>query len=290
SYEKMKEINPRIIYGSISGFGLTGPLANRPAYDIVAQAMSGMMSITGFPDSPPTKIGPSMGDNYSGAFLCIGILMALYKREKTGEGSHIDISMMDALFSVMENLVVDYTVTGEIPMRAGNADPSITPFDSFHAKDGDFVMGCGTDKMFVEFCDAIGKSYLYKDPRFDNNYHRSCNYLPDLKREIEEFTMTKTVAEMEELLVSLKIPVGRIQNIKEACEHPQLKERNMLWTVHQPGMDADFTMPGTPIKIHGEPDELIKPAPLLGEDNDAILGELGYSAEQIARFKEDGAV
>ena len=290
SYEKMKEINPHIIYGSISGFGLTGPLASRPAYDIVAQAMSGMMSITGFPDSPPTKIGPSMGDNYSGAFLCMGILMALYKREKTGEGSRIDISMMDALFSVMENLVVDYTVTGEIPMRAGNADPSITPFDSFHAKDGDFVMGCGTDKMFVEFCDAIGKSYLYKDPRFDNNYHRSCNYLPDLKREIEEFTTTKTVAEMEDLLVSLKIPVGRIQNIKEACEHPQLAERNMLWTVHQPGMDADFTMPGTPIKIHGEPDELIKPAPLLGEDNDAILKELGYSAEQIAKFKEDGAI
>jgi len=290
SYERMKEINPRIIYGSISGFGLTGPLAGRPAYDIVAQAMSGMMSITGFPDSPPTKVGPSIGDNYSGAFLCMGILMALYKREKTGEGSRIDISMMDALFSVMENLVVDYTVTGEVPMRAGNADPSITPFDSFHAKDGDFVMGCGTDKMFVEFCDAIGKSYLYEDPRFDNNYHRSCNYLPDLKREIEEFTMTKTVAEMEELLVSLKIPVGRIQNIKEACEHPQLKERNMLWTVHQPGMDADFTMPGTPIKIHGEPDELIKPAPLLGEDNDAILTELGFSEERIAAFKECGAI
>ena len=290
SYERMKEINPRIIYGSISGFGLTGPLASRPAYDIVAQAMSGMMSITGFPDSPPTKVGPSIGDNYSGAFLCMGILMALYKREKTGEGSRIDISMMDALFSVMENLVVDYTVTGEVPMRAGNADPSITPFDSFHAKDGDFVMGCGTDKMFVEFCDAIGKPYLYKDPRFDNNYHRSCNYLPDLKREIEEFTMTKTVAEMEELLVSLKIPVGRIQNIKEACEHPQLAERNMLWTVHQPGMDADFTMPGTPIKIHGEPDELIKPAPLLGEDNDAILTELGFSEERIAAFKECGAI
>ena len=290
SYERMKEINPRIIYGSISGFGLTGPLASRPAYDIVAQAMSGMMSITGFPDSPPTKVGPSIGGNYSGAFLCMGILMALYKREKTGEGSRIDISMMDALFSVMENLVVDYTVTGEVPMRAGNADPSITPFDSFHAKDGDFVMGCGTDKMFVEFCDAIGKPYLYKDPRFDNNYHRSCNYLPDLKREIEEFTMTKTVAEMEELLVSLKIPVGRIQNIKEACEHPQLAERNMLWTVHQPGMDADFTMPGTPIKIHGEPDELIKPAPLLGEDNDAILTELGFSEERIAAFKECGAI
>ena len=290
SYERMKEINPRIIYGSISGFGLTGPLAGRPAYDIVAQAMSGMMSITGFPDSPPTKVGPSIGDNYSGAFLCMGILMALYKREKTGEGSRIDISMMDALFSVMENLVVDYTVTGEVPMRAGNADPSITPFDSFHAKDGDFVMGCGTDKMFVGFCDAIGKSYLYKDPRFDNNYHRSCNYLPDLKREIEEFTMTKTVAEMEELLVSLNIPVGRIQNIKEACEHPQLKERNMLWTVRQPGMDADFTMPGTPIKIHGEPDELIKPAPLLGEDNDVILAELGFSAERIAAFREAGAI
>lgn len=290
SYERMKEINPRIIYGSISGFGINGPLASRPAYDIVAQAMSGLMSITGFPDCPPTKVGPSIGDNYSGAFLCMGILMALYKREKTGEGSRIDISMMDALFSVMENLVVDYTVTGEVPMRAGNADPSITPFDSFHAKDGDFVMGCGTDKMFVEFCDAIGKPYLYKDPRFDNNYHRSRNYLPVLKQEIEEFTTTKTVAEMEELLISLNIPVGRIQNIKEACEHPQLAARNMLWTVRQPGMDADFTMPGTPIKIHGEPDGLIKPAPLLGEDNDAILAELGFSDERIAAFKEKGAV
>ena len=145
-YEKMKEINPRIIYGSISGFGLTGDLAARPAYDIVAQAMSGMMSVTGFQDGPPCKIGPSVGDNYSGAYLCMGILMALYEREKTGVGRRVDVAMMDTLFSVMENFVVEYTIAGKTPHRAGNQDPSIAPFDSFHAKDGDFVMRCGTTR------------------------------------------------------------------------------------------------------------------------------------------------
>ena len=289
-YEKMKEINPRIIYGSISGFGLTGELASRPAYDIVAQAMSGMMSVTGFRDGPPCKIGPSVGDNYSGAYLCMGILMALYEREKTGVGRRIDISMMDTLFSVMENFVVEYTIAGKTPHRAGNQDPSIAPFDSFRAKDGDFVMGCGTDKMYADLCRAMGREDLISDPRFITNVDRCDNYLPDLKSAIEEWTTTKTIDELEGIISGLKIPFGRIQTIPQAAEHPQIKERNMLWTVYQPGMDREIRIPGTPVKIHGEPDACQKPAPQLGEDNEAILTSLGMTKEQVDALREKGVI
>ena len=199
SYDVLKEINPRIIYGSISGFGLEGPLASRPCYDIVAQAMSGMMSVTGFADGPPCKIGPSIGDNYSGAYLCMGILMALYEREKTGVGRRIDVAMVDTLFSVMENFVVEYTIAGKTPHRAGNQDPSIAPFDSFHAKDGEFVMGCGTDKMFAALCQAMGREDLINNPLYITNLARCEHYLDGLKPEIEAWTTTKTIAELEEI-------------------------------------------------------------------------------------------
>ena len=290
SYDVMKEINPRIIYGSISGHGLTGDLATRPAYDIVAQAMSGMMSVTGFQDGPPCKIGPSVGDNYSGAYLCMGILMALYEREQTGVGRRIDVAMVDTLFSVMENFVMEYTIDGKTPHRAGNQDPSIAPFDSFHAKDGDFVMGCGTNKMFAELCGAMGREELIEDPRFITNVARCDNYLTDLKPIIEEWTTTKTVAEMEEIITGLKIPFGQILTIPEVAEHPQTKERNMLWNVYQPGMDREIRIPGTPVKIHGEEDACQKAAPLLGEDNVAILATLGYSEEQVAELKANGVL
>ena len=290
SYDVMKEINPRIIYGSISGHGLTGDLATRPAYDIVAQAMSGMMSVTGFQDGPPCKIGPSVGDNYSGAYLCMGILMALYEREQTGVGRRIDVAMVDTLFSVMENFVMEYTIDGKTPHRAGNQDPSIAPFDSFHAKDGDFVMGCGTNKMFAELCGAMGREDLIEDPRFITNVARCENYLNDLKPIIEEWTTTKTVAEMEEIITGLKIPFGQILTIPEVAEHPQTKERNMLWNVYQPGMDREIRIPGTPVKIHGEEDACQKAAPLLGEDNVAILTSLGYTEEQVAELKANGVL
>lgn len=290
SYDVMKEINPRIIYGSISGFGLTGELSSRPAYDIVAQAMSGMMSVTGFQDGPPCKIGPSVGDNYSGAYLCMGILMALYEREQTGVGRRIDVSMVDTLFSVMENFVVEYTIAGKTPMRAGNQDPSIAPFDSFHAKDGDFVMGCGTNKMFAALCGAMGREELIDDPRFATNIARCENYLPDLKAIVEEWTTTKTVAELEEIISGLKIPFGQILTIPEISEHELTKERNMLWNVYQPGMDREIRIPGTPVKIHGEEDVCQKAAPLLGENNIEILTSLGYTAEQVAALKEQGVL
>ena len=134
-YDQLKKINPKLIYASISGFGLNGPMAKLPAYDIIAQAMSGLMTITGFPENVPTKVGPSVGDNYTGAYMALGICMALYHREKTGAGQRLDVSMVDTLFSILENAVVEYTVAGKVPGRSGNADPGIAPFDAFMAKD-----------------------------------------------------------------------------------------------------------------------------------------------------------
>ncbi|WP_304509132.1 CaiB/BaiF CoA transferase family protein [Anaerotignum sp.] len=291
SYDVLKEINPRIIYGSISGFGLTGDLASRPCYDIVAQAMSGMMSVTGFADGPPCKIGPSVGDSYTGAYLCMGVLMALYEREKTGVGRRIDVAMVDTLYSTMENFVVEYTIAGKHPHRAGNQDPSIAPFDSFHAKDCDFVMGCGTDKMFAGLCNAMNREDLINDPRFLTNLDRCDNYLKDLKPIIEEWTQTKTVAELEEIICGLSIPFGPILTIPEISDHSLIKERNMLWDVYQPGMNKTIRIPGSPIKIHGEEDVAQKGSPILGEDNAAIFKEvLGLSDQEIKELEDKNVI
>lgn len=287
SYDELKEINPSLIYASISGFGLEGDLAKRPCYDIVAQAMSGMMSVTGYPDAPPVKIGPSIGDSYSGAYLCMGILMALYKKSVTGEGSRIDVSMVDTLFSVMENFVVKYTVEGETPKRSGNIDPGIAPFDSFKAKDGEFVMGCGTDRMFAGLCEAMGREELISDARFSTNDNRCINYLPELKEIIEEWTSKKTIDELEEIICAKKIPFGRIQDIPAITESELIKDRNMIWEVFQPGMDGTLRIPGCPVKIHGEPDEIQKASPKLSEDTEDILKELlNMSDEKIEQLKE----
>ena len=290
-YEELKKINPRIIYGSISGFGLEGPLSKRPCYDIIAQGMSGMMSVTGYPENPPVKIGPSVGDNYSGAYLCMGILSALYNREKTGEGQRIDVAMVDTLFSIMENFVVKYTVTGETPMRAGNIDPGIAPFDSFQAKDAQFVMGCGTNKMFAALCSAMGREDLITNPLYDTNEKRCDNYLPGLKGIIEEWSTTKTVAELEEIIVACGIPFGPILDIPQIAEHDLIKRRNMLWTVNQPGMDGEIRIPGSPVKFHGLPDEPRKASPQLGEDNDSVYSRIaGLSADKIESLKEWGVI
>ncbi len=290
-YEEIKKINPRIIYGSISGFGVDGPLAKRPAYDIVVQAMSGMMSVTGHAGEPCVKAGPSIGDNYSGTYLALGICMALYQREKTGEGQRLDVAMLDTLFSVLENFVVMYTVGNEIPKPMGNIDSGIAPFDSFNAKDGEFVMGVGTDKMWAIFCKIMGREELIEDPKYVTNFKRCENYLPDLKNIVEEWSTTKTIDEIEKVLVENGIPFGKILNIKEASNHPQIAHRNMLWKVKDPGIGEEILIPGSPIKMHGKGDVVQKAAPLLGEDTDEILKEiLGYSSDKIKSLHDKNVI
>jgi CoA:oxalate CoA-transferase len=288
-YDVVKEINPRIVYASISGFGINGPMAKLPAYDIIAQAMSGLMTITGFPDNPPTKVGPSVGDNYTGTYLALGIMMALYHRELTGEGQRLDVSMVDTLFSILENAVVQYTVAGEIPGRNGNADPGIAPFDAFMAKDGMIVMGVGTNAMWKKLCNIMGRPDLFEDPRYLNNDARCRNYLPDLKDDVESFTRTKTKEELEVLLNEAGIPFGRIFTVAEAAKHPQLQAREMLIEVDDPVL-GKIKIQGVPIKLHSTPGSVQQPAPMLGEHTTEILLQMGYSRDEIKNLHDRNIV
>ncbi len=288
-YEEIQKVNPEIIYASISGFGLEGPLSKLPAYDIVAQAMSGIMSITGFPDNLPTKVGPSIGDNYTGTYLALGICMALYHRKQTGKGQRLDVAMVDTLFSILENAVVEYTVAGNIPIRSGNADPGIAPFDSFEVKDGTAVMGVGTNAMWKKLCELMGRPELINDPRYNTNDNRCKNYMPDLKSIVEDYTRTKTKVELEQIMNEAGIPFGQILNVAEAADHPQLKSREMLVEVDDPAL-GKIKIPGIPIKMHDTPGEVRKAASLLGQDTDEILSSLGLSNEKIKLLHEQGFV
>lgn len=291
SYDVLREINPRLIYGSISGFGLEGPLASRPCYDIIAQAMSGMMSVTGFPDGECVKVGPSIGDNYSGTYLSLGLCMALYQRERTGEGQRLDVAMLDTLFSVMENFVIQYTVAGITPQRNGNIDPGIAPFDVFPAKDGSFVMGCGTNRFWKSLCDVMERPDLVNDPRFDSNEHRCENYLPDLKKIICEWSKEHTLDDLEEQIVAVNVPFGRIYNVAQAAEQEQIQLRNMLWRIYDAGAGEELVFPGTPIKMHGQTDAVVKAAPTLGEDTDVVLRDwLNLKLEQLEELHSNGVI
>ena len=289
-YESLRELNPRLIYASISGFGLEGPLAARPCYDVVAQAMGGMMSMTGFGDEI-VKVGPAIADNYSGTYLSLGVVMALFQRERTGLGRRLDVSMVDTVFSILETGVVQYTVKGIVSKPEGNRDPVIAPFDAFEAKDGMFVLACGTDKFFRALSAAMGRPELAEDPRFADNSSRVENYIPTLKDIIEDWSRQHTVDELESIISAAGVPFGRVQNVQQACESDLIRQRNMLWDVYDPAFGREIRIPGTPIKMHGCEDKIQKAAPTLGEDTDEILKKLlNKDAESLSRLHADGVI
>lgn len=289
-YASLKELNPRLIYASISGFGLEGPLASRPCYDVVAQAMGGMMSMTGFEDNM-VKVGPAIADNYSGTYLALGVSMALFQRERTGLGRRLDVSMVDTVFSVLETGVVQYTIKGIVSKPEGNRDPVIAPFDVFRAKDGMFVLACGTDKFFRALSSAMKQPELADDPRFISNSARVENYLPTLKEIIETWSRQYSVDELEGLMSAAGVPFGRIQNVAQACESDLIRQRSMLWKIMDPAFGREIEIPGTPIKMHGCTDLPAKAAPLLGEDTEDVLGSLlGMDKKDLARLKEENVL
>lgn len=269
-YDVLKQINPGLIYASISGFGLEGEMARRPCYDIIAQAMGGMMSMTGFGDRF-TKVGPAIADNYSGTYLSLGIVMALYQRSRTGAGRRLDVSMVDTVFSVLEAGAVEYTLTGSVARPEGNRDPGIAPFDSFDAKDGSFVIGCGTDRFWHGLCAVMGRPELENDPRFSTNSKRVENYASALREIISVWAGNYTVDELERMIVEAGIPFGRILTMDQTCGMKLLEDRHMLWDVDDTGIGERITIPGTPIKMHGCEDRPERPAPTIGEHTDEIL-------------------
>lgn len=290
SYDTLKEINPKIIYASISGYGLQGPKANRPGYDIVTQAESGLMSITGYPDKDPVKTGPAFADSFSGTYLALGIMMALYNRERTGEGARIDVSLFDTLFSAMEEKVMYYTLLGQHPTRTGNCALSGAPWDSYKAKDGMFVIACGTEKLWQHFTNAMGMPELKENPKFLRIINRWKNY-DELKATIESWSTQHTLDEIEAACVAEGVPFGKVNSLWDVVESDDVKARNMLWTIYDPGFEEDIRMPGSPIKIHGESDDPRSAAPMLGQDTDTILKEIaGYSDEELSSMRNNGAI
>jgi len=290
-WEEIRIINPRIIYAAISGFGHDSPpeYAARASYDMVAQAYSGLMSITGPVGGPPCRVGSSVGDIIAGQQAVIGIMAALAHREKTGRGQFYDGSMVDGLFSVLESAVARYTISGKIPGPLGGAHPSITPFEAFRTKDSWIIMAAGNDVLWGKLCRILGREELIHDPRFANNHLRTENQ-PELSAILTAELIKKTTAEWIGICEKADIPYSRINNIKEICEDPVIRHRNMLVTVDQPGI-GPVRIAGSPIRLSETPGEVRSPAPLLGEHSAEVLREvLGYTTERIEALKAEGVI
>lgn len=283
-YETVKKVNPSIIYASGSGFGQYGPLKHRPCYDVVAQAMGGMANLTGFPDSIPTKVGPSIADHVAGIYLAVGVLTALVYRQRTGEGQQVDVSMIDTIFSLLENSLVKYTMGGYIPERNGNIDPSIAPFDLFECKDGFVAIGVGNDRLFDIFCHTIGHTELLEDPRYATNDLRCKNYQPDLQNVIRDWSKDYTKSEIETIMDKAGIPCGPVLNVKEAIEHPHIQAREMMVHCDHPTA-GDLYFQGCVMKLSETPGKVEFPSPLLGQHNQEIFG---ITAEEEEQLKAEG--
>ena len=290
-WEEIQRMNPRIIYAAISGFGHDSPpeYAGRPSYDMVAQAYSGLMSITGPVGGPPCRVGSSVGDIIAGQQAAIGILAALAYRDKTGRGQFYDGSMVDGLFAVLESAVARYTISGKIPGPLGSAHPSITPFEAFRTKDSWIIMAAGNDMLWAKLCRVLGRDDLIHDPRFENNNLRTENR-PELSAIITAELVKKTTAEWIGICEKADIPYSRINNIQEICEDPVIRHRNMLVTVDQPGV-GPVRIAGSPIRLSETPGRVESPAPLLGEHSEEVLREiLGYAPERIEALKKEGVI
>ncbi len=262
---------PRLIYGAVSGFGHTGPEKMKPAYDMVVQARGGVMSITGEEGGPPVRVGASIGDIIAGMYLTEGVLAALYQRERMGMGAKIDIAMLDAQVAVLEHAVAIASATGKAPGPTGARHPTITPFSTFRASDGFFVIAAGNDALFAKLAAALGQPGLATDPRFATNGKR-CENVHLLKRIIEGVTLERPKAHWIAALEAAGVPTGRVQDMLEVLKDPQLQARNMVIPVTARPGGPGFTAAGNPIKMSTLPEITARdPAPALDGDRQAII-------------------
>jgi CoA:oxalate CoA-transferase len=252
-WNDVKDTYPKLIYASASGFGQTGPMNTLPAYDMVVQGMGGLMSVTGQPNSEPTRVGTSIGDITAGLFTAIGINAALYDRQKTGKGMQIDVSMLDCQIAILENAIARYLSKGEIPKPMGSRHPSIAPFEAFKTKNSYIIIAAGNDKLFDGMCQTLGIAECVQDQRFKDNNTRN-KHINDLKIIIEDKLKHKTTEEWVKLFTDKSIPCGPINNIKEAVENPQIQFRNMIVSAEHDKIGT-FKMAGNPIKMSTYKDE-----------------------------------
>ncbi|NKX72552.1 CoA transferase [Rhodobacteraceae bacterium R_SAG3] len=267
---------PQLIYGAVSGFGHSGPDSQRPAYDMVVQARGGVMSITGERDREPVRVGASIGDIAAGMFLAQGILAALLHRQQTGVGQKVDIAMLDCQLAMLEHAIALTTISGEAPRPSGARHPSITPFETFHASDGLFVIAAGNDVLFARLCEAL-RLPIAEDERFATNPAR-CENARLLKRLIEAVTLEKDKQHWIDLLTEAGVPTGPIQNVAEVLKDPQIRARNMVVDVLDQAGKPAYVAAGNPIKMSALTDPSTRPpAPKLDEHRQEILDWLESS-------------
>ena len=288
-YDVLKEVNPRLVYVEISGFGGYGRYSQRPGYDLLAQAMGGMMSLTGSRGGEPTRAGTSIGDLTAGINAALGALAALNARTITGKGQKVDVALLDTMVVLLENYLTRYRVSGQIPPRLGNAYSSIAPYDSFHAKDGDFVLGCGNQNLFNKFCENVtGHTEWLSDPRFENNLIRTENALKEL---IEEWTVQYTVDEVVDMCLSKGVPAAPIFDLYQVTHDPHIVEDRGMFPLCEHPLVGEQYVNGDAIKLSDTPAHIYRHAPLLGENTDEILGSLlGYDAAKIDELRSNKVI
>ena len=290
-YDVLKEANDRIIYAAVSGFGSYGRNSARPGYDIIAQAYGGLMSITGEPDGDPLRVGTAIGDVLGGMNLTIGVLTALHARELSGKGQRVDVALVDSVISSLETGTQRYFASGKLPRRIGNRYASAYPYDSFKAKDGSFVIGCGNDKLFNLLCTRVlHREDLLTDPRFLNNALRCENHAA-LKVEIEKWSTTVTAEEAYDAINAAGVPTSPINDLYQISHDPHVVEdRQMFIPVKHPVI-GDMRVNGNPVKLLDMMPEVVTCAPALGQHNEEIYGQLlGLDKEQLEALAEDHVI
>jgi formyl-CoA transferase len=294
-YESLRAINPRLVYCSVTGFGHDGPHASRAGYDLMIQATSGMMSITGRPDEEPgggpLRVGVALTDLFTGVYAATAILAAIEVRHRTGEGQHIDMALLDVGMAILANQASAFLNTGVAPQRQGNSHPSLAPYQDFHTKDGAMLLAIGNNGQFARFCEAAGQPEWASDPRFATNTLR-VRHREVLIPMMETVTRTRTTAEWIALLEDKAVPCGPINNIAQAFEDEQVKARGLAVTLPRDAGDGIAQIVGvaSPLRLQSTPPVLRHAPPALGQHTDEVLAEMGLDERQRAALRDAGVI
>jgi formyl-CoA transferase len=287
-YEALSQVNPRLVYASISGFGQSGPYRDRPGYDQIAQGLGGLMSVTGLPGQGPVRVGIPIADLTAGMFLAHGVLVALLERERSGKGQWVHTSLLEAMVRMLDFQTTRWLIGKEIPPQAGNDHPTGIPTGVFKTADGHMNIAASGQHMYRRLCEALDVPQLIEDPRFKTPQDRSKNRVA-CNQELEKATVTKTSAEWVEILNKAGVPCGPILNVKEVFEDEQVRALGLSVKIRHPRL-GEQEVQNLPVTLSRTPGAVRTASPDLGEHTDQVLAELGYSREEIATLHRDGAV